>query len=34
MPTQYPLHTDKVSEKYLKEFLELLSTQDLNNQGK
>ena len=33
MPTQCPLHIGKVSQKYLKEFLELLPTQDLNNQG-
>ena len=31
MPTQCPLHTGKVSQKYLKDFLELLPTQDLNN---
>ena len=34
MPTQYPLHIGKVSQKYLKELLELLPTQDLNNQGR
>ena len=33
MPTQCPLHIGKVLQKYLKEFLELLPTQDLNNQG-
>ena len=33
MPTQCSLHIGKVSQKYLKEFLELLPTQDLNNQG-
>ena len=36
MPTQCPLHISKVhvSQKYLKEFLELLPAQDLNNQGR
>ena len=33
MPTQCPLHIGKVSQKYLKEFLEFLPKQDLNNQG-
>ena len=32
MPTQCPLHIGKVSQKYLKESLELLPTQYLNNQ--
>ena len=34
LPTQCPLHIGKVSQKYLKEFLELLPAQDLNNQGR
>ena len=34
MPTLCPLHIGKVSQKYLREFLELLLTQDLNNQGR
>ena len=34
MPTQCPLYISKVSQKYLKEFLELLPAQDLNNQGR
>ena len=34
MPTQCPLHIGKVSQKYLKELLELLPAQDLNNQGR
>ena len=36
MPTQCPLHIQagKVSQNYLREFLELLPTQDLNNQGR
>ena len=33
MPAQSPLHIGKVAQKYLKEFLEFLPTQDLNNQG-
>ena len=33
MPTQCPLHIGKAAQKYLKEFLEFLPTQDLNNQG-
>ena len=34
MPTQCPLHIGKVSQKYLKEFQEILPTQDLNNKGR
>ena len=34
MSTQCPLHISKVSQKYLKEILELLPAQDLNNQGR
>ena len=34
MPTQCPLHISKASQKYLKEFFELLPAQDLNNQGR
>ena len=34
MPTQCPLHISKVSQICLKEFLELLPAQDLNNQGR
>ena len=33
MPTQCPLHIGKVLQKYLKELLGLLPTQDLNSQG-
>ena len=33
MPTQCPLHIGKVPQKYLKEVLELLPAQYLNNQG-
>ena len=34
MPIQCPLGMGKVSQKYLIELLELLTTQDLNNQGR
>ena len=34
MPTQCPLHIGNVSQKYLKELLELLPAQYLNNQGR
>ena len=34
MPTQCTLHIGKESQKYLKEFSELLPQQDLNNQGR
>ena len=33
MPTHCPVYIGKVSQTYLKEFLELLPTQDLNYQG-
>ena len=33
MPAQSPLYIGKVAQKYIKEFLEFLPTQDLNNQG-
>ena len=34
MPTQCPLHIGKVSQKYLRKFLDLLPKTRLNNQGR
>ena len=34
MHTQFPLDISKVSQKFLHEFIDLLPTADLNNQGR